>query len=207
MSEGPIAEIVDASRNGSVLQALNLQCKYTIGHHGYLALNSLVLHPLNSKSSIYCLGGHLIDLEYLEPLSDCILANMGIQLSVVRDFREATNGKHSQYGLAIRIGLLYQTLDRSHEHLSARYSSGKRLCNHPSLKQKFARLASLCLRLTEKLRIYQALNFRSLLIEEHDELLESERQAEKLMGGHGFLFGGSHELTYLSMLVYCMNVR
>lgn len=202
-----LSQISDAAREGDILSALELQCFYVTGSTGYLSQNTLVLHPLGSTDNLYYGDGSKAEVNTMRFLSDEVLAHLGLQLTQDSVINPAQRERSSRSGLALRIGLLYRVLDRSNAHLVGRTSFGKSTLSQHAVRMKFSELNGVCLRLAEKLLVYEMFATDLTLVREHEELLDYDRMAEKLMGGHGYVYGGVHELTYLSMLFYCMNAR
>lgn len=104
--------------------------------------------------------------------------------------------------IAARLGLLARILSISWEHLSSRTSFGVRTTKHQLIKAEFAEVSNqIDFMLTQwSLRIAQ--EDYSGTEDDHIQITFLTNRAEKLMGGHGYLLGNSHTLSYLSVMLY-----
>jgi hypothetical protein len=106
--------------------------------------------------------------------------------------------------LALRTGLTLRILDMSHQHLAKRWSFGRKTLSHQLVKACFATVFAGLQQVREQWRIRIEQGWLAELEDEHRQVSELAAQAEKLMGGHGYLQAGSHGVSYLSMLLYSL---
>lgn len=104
--------------------------------------------------------------------------------------------------IAARLGLLARILSISWQHLSSRTSFGVRTTRHQLIKAEFAEVSNqIDFMLTQwSLRIAQ--EDYAGTEGDHIQITFLTNRAEKLMGGHGYLLGNSHTLSYLSVMLY-----
>lgn len=123
-------------------------------------------------------------------LADPVLTDLGLGLA-----RATAAGSLPDEAAAkvieLRLGLLYRILDMAHRHLSARQSFGVKSTQHQLVKATFARVHMEAQLILAGLKLGHAGGFNaSVTALTHD--------ADRLMGGHGFLLGGTHAVSYLS---------
>ncbi|NKI74736.1 VfmB protein [Dickeya sp. CFBP 2040] len=101
-----------------------------------------------------------------------------------------------------RLGLLARMQTMSWQHLSGRYSFGTKTTRHQLIKASFADVAGKASLLLEQQ--YQRLREGDVagLEDDHYQITQLNNEAEKMMGGHGFLLGNTHSLSYFSMMLY-----
>lgn len=106
--------------------------------------------------------------------------------------------------VAARLGLLARILAVSWQHLSGRKSFGVKTTKHQLIKAEFADISNHidALLMQWQLRMAQA-DFAGAE-EDHWQVSVLTNRAEKLMGGHGYLLGNTHSLSYLSMMIYSL---
>ncbi|MGM3191177.1 VfmB protein [Dickeya dadantii subsp. dieffenbachiae] len=103
---------------------------------------------------------------------------------------------------AARLGVLARMQTMSWQHLSSRNSFGTKTTRHQLIKASFADVAGKAALLLEQQ--YQRLQEGDLagLEDDHYQITQLNNEAEKMMGGHGFLLGNTHSLSYFSMMLY-----
>ncbi|WP_107758497.1 VfmB protein [Dickeya sp. Secpp 1600] len=103
---------------------------------------------------------------------------------------------------AARLGVLARMQTISWQHLSSRNSFGTKTTRHQLIKASFADVAGKAALLLEQQ--YQRLQEGDLagLEDDHYQITQLNNEAEKMMGGHGFLLGNTHSLSYFSMMLY-----
>ncbi|NKI73705.1 acyl-CoA dehydrogenase family protein [Dickeya sp. CFBP 2040] len=137
--------------------------------------------------------------------TDPVLEAMG--LCIESDSTQTYQTLHRLYGpvsIAARLGLLSRILSISWQHLSSRTSFGVKTTKHQLIKAEFAEISNqIDFMLTQwELRISQ--DDYSGIDEDHWQISFLTNRAEKLMGGHGYLLGNSHSLSYLSVMIYSL---
>ncbi|MDQ0741471.1 MULTISPECIES: hypothetical protein [unclassified Pseudomonas] len=136
---------------------------------------------------------------------DRVLASLGLDLRWLGEEQViAADDTPLMVSVAARLGLLTRMLGMSWTHLSARRSFGVKATRHQLIKAEFADLSSHCslLSLQWGMRI-EAQDFQDAE-EDHWHITQLTNRAEKLMGGHGYLLGATHTLSYLSMMIYSL---
>ncbi|WP_300628610.1 hypothetical protein [Pseudomonas sp.] len=139
------------------------------------------------------------------PQADRVLACLGLDLQWLGEEQViAVDDSQLVVSVAARLGLLMRMLGMSWTHLSARRSFGVKATRHQLIKAEFADLSSHCslLLLQWDMRI-AAQDFHDAE-DDHWQITQLTNRAEKLMGGHGYLLGATHTLSYLSMVIYSL---
>jgi hypothetical protein len=136
---------------------------------------------------------------------DPVLAHLGLRLVRVPGPAVPAPEDAALHALLLRIGLLGRMLDLAHAHLKERVSFGQRTLKHQLVKVVFAEAHGAMQLLKEKCRLRLENARLDDLHADHLELSQAEIQAEKLMGGHGYLIGGTHSIAYLSMLIAALH--
>ncbi len=137
--------------------------------------------------------------------ADRVLASLGLDLQYLGGEQAvAADDTSLIVSIAARLGLLMRMLGMSWTHLSARRSFGVKTTRHQLIKAEFADVSSHCslLALQWEMRI-AAQDFQDAE-EDHWQITRLTNRAEKLMGGHGYLLGATHTLSYLSMMIYSL---
>ena len=75
---------------------------------------------------------------------------------------------------------------------------------HQLIKAEFADLSSQCSLLVSQWEMRIAAQDFQDAEEDHWQITLLTNRAEKLMGGHGYLLGATHTLSYLSMMFYSL---
>ncbi|MFU2318518.1 hypothetical protein [Rahnella sp. PCH160] len=136
--------------------------------------------------------------------SDRILASLGILLQHTGTEPITDNTIPLMASFAARLGLLSQILVASWKHLSVRKSFGVKTTRHQLVKADFADLSSQI----EVLLIQWQMRLSAQDVADpetdHWQITMLTNRAEKLMGGHGYLLGSTHSLSYLSMMIYSL---
>lgn len=197
-------ELRDLARAQPLARALARMTAALAGREGYLLWRGHALLPSEA-------GLPLVDAAAAErapgelTLCDDPLAEAhGLRLAVAAgdEARGIDAGELGLCVLALRCGLALRILDMSHRHLAERWSFGKKTLSHQLVKASFSTVHAGLEQLREQARLRLEQGWLQGLEEEQRELSELTGQAEKLMGGHGYLQDGSHGVSYLSMLLY-----
>lgn len=198
-----IAGLADIARKAPYDEALLVMCRAVTGKSGYLANAGHVIRG-RACGDVLATDGSVLAAGNILP--DAVLTHLGLSL-------EATvgpttfDGKSITASLMFRLGLLSRMLDLAHAHLAPRVSFGQKTLKHQMVKDGFARAHATGLTLREKTMLRLEINDYTGLEQDHQELTRAEMQAEKLMGGHGYLVDGTHAISYLSMLIASMHGR
>ena len=88
--------------------------------------------------------------------------------------------------------------------LSARKSFGVKTTRHQLVKADFAELSSQTEGLLLQWQMRLAAQDFADPEADHWQITMLTNRAEKLMGGHGYLSGSAHSLSYLSMMIYSL---
>lgn len=125
-------------------------------------------------------------------LADPVLTDLGLGLAVSK-VAGSLPGDAAARVVELRLGLLYRILDMAHLHLSKRQSFGVKSTQHQLVKATFAKVHMEAQLILAGLKLGQSAGFNATVTDlTHD--------ADRLMGGHGFLLGGTHAVSYLSDL-------
>lgn len=168
-----------------------------------LELPHKVIHVFNQGYQIVL--GEPAVMDNPSPQADRVLASLGLDLRFLGGEQTiATDDTPLIVSVATRLGLLMRMLSVSWTHLSARRSFGVKTTRHQLIKAEFADLSSQCslLVLQWEMRI-AAQDFQDAE-EDQWQITQLTNRAEKLMGGHGYLLGATHTLSYLSMMFYSL---
>lgn len=106
--------------------------------------------------------------------------------------------------IAARLGLLSRIMAISWQHLSARTSFGIRTTKHQLIKAEFADISNQIDFMVMQWQLRIAENDFAAAEEDHWQIGVLTNRAEKLMGGHGYLLGNTHSLSYLSVMIYSL---
>ncbi|WP_248751797.1 hypothetical protein [Pseudomonas sp. MWU15-20650] len=136
---------------------------------------------------------------------DRVLACLGLDLQFLGEERTvAVDDTQLIVSVAARLGLLVRMLGMSWTHLSARRSFGVKTTRHQLIKAEFADLSSQCSLLVSQWEMRIAAQDFQDAEDDHWQITLLTNRAEKLMGGHGYLLGATHTLSYLSMMFYSL---
>ncbi|MCU1748595.1 hypothetical protein [Pseudomonas sp. 6D_7.1_Bac1] len=139
------------------------------------------------------------------PQVDRVLASLGLDLQYLGGERTiAADDTQLIASIAARLGLLMRMLGMSWTHLSARRSFGMKTTRHQLIKAEFADVNSQCSLLVSQWEMRTAAGDFQDAEEDHWQITLLTNRAEKLMGGHGYLLGATHTLSYLSMMFYSL---
>ncbi|MFS1904603.1 hypothetical protein BCU43_025615 (plasmid) [Vibrio lentus] len=138
-------------------------------------------------------------LTWLEP--DRLLDWLNLQVATVSD-QEVLCLPISTLIASARLGLVARTLDCAHQHLENRKSFGQKTTRHQLIKASFSDIYGDVILLNQQLLLRVENTDHQGLETEHQAITRLSNQAEKLMGGHGFLMGATHTVSHLSMLLY-----
>lgn len=193
------AEPATAAQKGDYATALAAIGATVTGVAGYLAANSFALAGTADHPVIDAQGVVQTDIQDIE--DDGVLAAMGLRLVHVPGAVAPLDDAASLAALDMRLGLLKHLLQTAHTHLKPRKSFGQKTLHHQLVKADFGDASGVLILLGSKVAYRRETGDMSGLAADHARLGAAEMQAEKLMGGHGYLAGGTHEISYLSMLV------
>ncbi|MDC5848280.1 acyl-CoA dehydrogenase family protein [Vibrio europaeus] len=138
-------------------------------------------------------------LTWLAP--DRLLDWLNLQVATVSD-QQALCLPISTLIASARLGLVARTLDYAHQHLQNRKSFGQKTTRHQLIKASFSDIYGDVTLLNQQLSLRVENTDHQGLETEHQAITRLSNQAEKLMGGHGFLMGATHTVSHLSMLLY-----
>ena len=127
-------------------------------------------------------------------IGDRVLEDLGLGLKR-RDGSAPLQGRASQAVASLRLGLLYRMLDMAFAHLSGRKSFGVKTTAHQLVRAEFSELHIEATLLASAISLGQLSNL-------NPKITGLSHRADRLMGGHGFLLGQTHSVSYLSDL-YC----
>ncbi|QXH58073.1 hypothetical protein [Pseudomonas maumuensis] len=169
------------------------------------AMRQLRLELSQQAKDAFCQGYQLVPNEQASPQADRVLASIGFELRL-QPGEEMIAGDDTQLvaSVAARLGLLMRMLGTSWTHLSARRSFGVKTTRHQLIKAEFADLSSQCSLLVSQWRLRSVARDFQDVEEDHWQITLLTNRAEKLMGGHGYLLGATHTLSYLSMMLYSL---
>lgn len=190
---------VKLGRQGPLSDALNALGDAAFGHAGVPACNHMAI-AATDQDVIGDLHQPLCQ-THLTRISDPILDALALGLFRV-DAPGVDPTSIALEALLLRAGLLGRILDIAYAHLRGRVSMGKKTLSHQLVKAGFADAYGV-LRLTcEIVTVRAETKDLAGLDRDHNRLTEATLEAEKLMGGHGFLLDGTHPIGYLSMLLH-----
>lgn len=189
----------EAARIGDFSTALGAIGAAATGQPGYLATETFVLAGAGDLPVINAAG--MIQTQMEEQPDDGVLGLMGLRLLQVPAASAKAPGAASVAALDMRLGLFTLLLQTAHDHLKPRKSFGVKTLHHQLVKADFGDASGTLVLLQSKLAYRRATGDFAGIALDHATLSSAEVQAEKLMGGHGYLAGGTHQISYLSMLV------
>lgn len=194
------------ARENSLTEALTNLGRVLLVRDGYLLWKGNVLMADGAALPLLDAAGIGHAMEELLPRYDQLAEAFGLRLASLpgagSPVSETDAEVLSMGVLALRTGLTLRILDMSHRHLAKRWSFGKRTLSHQLVKATFATVFAGLEQLREQWRVRLEQGWLGQLEDEHRQVSELTGQAEKLMGGHGYLQDGSHGVSYLSMLLY-----
>lgn len=193
-----------AARQGPIATALAGFGAAVAGRNGHLASAGHVIRGTDAAWPVIGGDGVPVEEERITAIDDPVLPGFGLRLCRVDG---APGSRGALPALAIRIGLLNRMLDLAYDHLKPRVSFGQRTLTHQLVKAGFAEAHGAALLLLERARLREATGELDGIDADHGELARVEAQAEKLMGGHGYLAGGTHAVSYLSLLLHSLHGR
>ncbi|MBU9849110.1 hypothetical protein J1788_03315 [Rahnella aceris] len=163
----------------------------------------------NPASGVFCGGYQILAAEgetcaEQHAESDRILASLGIALQHTGTETITDDPIPLMASSAARLGLLSQILAMSWKHLSARKSFGIKTTRHQLVKADFADLSNQTDLLLLQWQMRVTAQDYADPEADHWQITELTNRAEKLMGGHGYLSGSTHSLSYLSMMIYSL---
>lgn len=188
-----------AAQCGDYAAALAAIGETVTGVAGYLAAHQFALVGAIPLPIIDAAGVVQTDFEAMA--DDGVLAAMGLQLVHVPTVTDAAPLAASLPALQMRLGLLNHMLQVAHAHLKPRKSFGQKTLHHQLVKADFGDASGTLILLAAKCDYRLEMADMTGIAQDHATLSAVELQSEKLMGGHGYLAGGTHEIAYLSMLV------
>lgn len=190
-------------RRAAPAQALAQFTWLVTGNSGGLACNGIGMLPAAADTHLYHPDGEEIPLTRCsEFAADRVLTYMHIRQLRVASASDAPPWI-SLLIAALRLGVIAQMLDISYAHLEKRTSFGQKTTRHQLVKASFAAIFGEVTQLRSQLGLRVAHNDYLELEQEHMAITLLAGQAEKLMGGHGYLLGNTHTLSHFSMMMYC----
>lgn len=188
-----------AAQNGHYADALAAIGNAVTGVTGYLAAHQFALVGAQPYPVIDAMGAVQTTLTDIE--DDGVLGAMGLRLVHVPHAADPAPYAAALPALQMRLGLLNHMLQTAHTHLKPRKSFGVKTLHHQLVKADFGDASGALILLQAKCDYRLRTGDAAGLPDDHATLSAVELQSEKLMGGHGYLSGGTHEIGYLSMLV------
>lgn len=188
-----------AAQVGDYTAALAAIGEAATGVAGYLAANTFALIGTQAHPVIDAAGAVQSDIEEIE--DDGVLAAMGLRLIHVPRATAPADEAASLAALETRLALLTLMLHTAHTHLKPRKSFGQKTLHHQLVKADFGDASGTLILLQSKIAYRRKTGDMAGLAADHAKLSVAELQSEKLMGGHGYLAGGTHEISYVSMLL------
>lgn len=199
------------ARHGALPEALALLGEAVTGARGFVCNAGFAILGAASAGEADAAvdgRGRPVADDRLRPIEDPVVEALGLRLARVEGgIEEADQARLSLFALAARLGIAARMLDRAHAHLKPRRSFGQKTLAHQLVKAGFADVHGVVLGLREKAQVRLAEGAIAGLQEDHRTLCEADGEAERLMGGHGYLEGGTHELAHLSMLLASLYGR
>ncbi|WP_304166512.1 VfmB protein [Lonsdalea britannica] len=199
--------LTQATSYGRHLEPVDALSQFTAliaGAPGGLACHGIGLLPANASSPLYHPEGTNIALDGCTALpTDRVLSFMHLRKVAVTESRPAPHWL-SLIVAALRLGVVARMLDISYAHLNARSSFGQKTTRHQLIKASFASIYGEITQLLGQLSVRLEQADYEDLEQEHLAITHLSGQAEKLMGGHGYLLGNTHTLSHFSMMVYCV---
>lgn len=182
-----------------------IQCATESSAQG-LAYQGFALAQTNTSpaSQVVDVCGNPVDgsrLTWLE--QDRLLLWLTLKVATVADNHEVSRTM-STLVASVRLGLVVRTLDMAHQHLQGRKSFGQKTTRHQLIKASFSDIYGDITQLKHQLLHRFETEDHYGVEAEHRAITRLSNQAEKLMGGHGFLMGATHTVSHLSMLLYSL---
>ncbi|ACT04969.1 hypothetical protein Dd1591_0076 [Dickeya chrysanthemi Ech1591] len=205
MSVERIRHVWEAFRDQPLSEALLVLLQPPPGEAQYLRPETHYLHP--EAHYLHPIGYQIQDISRLpdasqpQRLFDRVLNHLG--LDAVRGTETIVlPASFPILVCAARLGVLARIQTMSWQHLSGRQSFGTKTTRHQLIKASFADIAGKASLLLEQQ--YQRLREGDFagLEDDHYQITQLNNEAEKMMGGHGFLLGNTHSLSYFSMMLY-----
>jgi alkylation response protein AidB-like acyl-CoA dehydrogenase len=169
------------------------------GAPGFLICSGFSVHQ--SGSSILSGDGTVVPASDVVDVPDLVINHLGLAIGQI-GVAEPDRFRTSLAILAVRLGILGRILDMAYTHLKDRVSFGQKILSHQLVKTTFAEVYGAMVRISEQMRLRAEGLLSEGLRDDHCMVTEITGKAEKLMGGHGYLLGGTHSLSYLSMLLF-----
>ncbi|WP_192456334.1 VfmB protein [Musicola keenii] len=191
MSAEHIGQIWAAFRDRPLSEALTLLLQPASGAGHYLHQIGYQIQEI----------GRIPDAGQQQRLFDRVLTHL--ELDVVRSQETLSLSAHFPLLVCVaRLGILARMQAMSWQHLSGRTSFGAKTTRHQLIKASFADVAGRAALLLEQQ--HQRLQAGDMLglEDDHYQITQLSNDAEKMMGGHGFLLGNTHSLSYFSMMLY-----
>ncbi|MEZ8273216.1 acyl-CoA dehydrogenase family protein [Vibrio splendidus] len=201
-----IDQAYQQARKGQLNELLPKLTFWVTGKGGSgLACNGFALHTENDPPVILDQSGRIVDLSDLEELTqDRVMVNLGLKVVRVNGDSHKTGNALALVSAIVRLGLVSRILDMSYEHLNQRKSFGQKTTRHQLIKASFSDIFGDITQLKQQLNYRVSVNDFEGLECVHENLTRLLNQAEKLMGGHGFMLGSTHTISYLAMLLYSL---
>ena len=202
-----LAALATIARSLPLAEALQAFGQAVTGTRGFLASGGFAILTDATVAEVLGPDGRVVGPAVLEQPADPSLAALGLRLARVPGAAPAAGVVAC---VALRAGLLCRMLDMAHEHLKPRTSFGQRTLMHQLVKACFARTYATATLVLERVALSPDPALELTLEEsaaDHEELTTAGVEAEKLMGGHGYLAGGTHDLAYLSLLLHAIYGR
>ncbi|OSM95637.1 MULTISPECIES: acyl-CoA dehydrogenase family protein [Lonsdalea] len=204
LSEQHLTQAMFCGRRLEPAEALSQFTGLVTGTPGGLACHGIGLLPGDASARLYHPDGSAIALDGCTALpTDRVLSFMNLRKVAVMESLPAPHWL-SLIAAALRLGVIARMLDISYAHLNSRSSFGQKTTRHQLIKASFANIYGEIAQLQGQLSVRLEQEDYEDLEQEHLAITHLSGQAEKLMGGHGYLLGNTHTLSHFSMMVYCV---
>ncbi|HHQ4528786.1 TPA: hypothetical protein ACSP1Y_002566 [Aeromonas hydrophila] len=191
----PLKELVPA-----LIKCATQQSAQGLAYQGFVLSQA----KISSPCQVVDLDGNRVEetgLSWLE--QDRVLSWLELRVATVAN-DHVVSRTVSTLVASVRLGLVARTLDITYQHLNGRKSFGQKTTRHQLIKASFSDIYGDVTQLMYQLQFRLESEDHCELEIEHQAITRLSNQAEKLMGGHGFLMGATHTVSHLSMLLYSL---
>jgi hypothetical protein len=197
-SQNPLSLPVHLGRKGAIGPALASLGACAFGRQGAPLCHGMAI--ISDDCTAFAADHSPIAGPAFDILDDPVLSAMGLHL-ITSDAPSCNADSLALPALLLRVGLLGRILDLAHGHLKSRVSMGKKTLSHQLVKASFSDAYSVMRLCVETAGLRHQTGDMAGLDFDHARLTTATLEAEKLMGGHGYLIGGTHQWGYVSMLL------
>lgn len=202
---GGLSSLTRTARTAPLATALTEFCAVVSGRDGYLAGSGAVLRAAGSPLSVLtATGDALSENTLISTAGDPVLDGFGLDMVRITGDILPPTPDTALAALELRVGFLGRILDLAHAHLRDRVSFGQKTLSHQLVKAGFADGQAAMDLYAGIARLRREAGIKDGIAADHAALTAATQQAEKLMGGHGYLAGGTHAVGYISMLTHAI---